>query len=107
MTTTYEFVVETLDFYTGCGDDPDVMDTWGFDTLAKATAFTTGFKDPWRIALRRDVGDEDEGLTDRAYAYPDADGRLPEYMTYGAGEEGPRVPVRFLKIILPLDNRAR
>ena len=98
----YEFVVETLDFYDGCEDNPDIIDTSGYDTLKEAEEIASACDEPWRIALRRDVGDDLEGVVDRAYAYPDANGRLPEYFTYGMGEEGPRVPNRFRDVIFPI-----
>lgn len=99
---TYEYVLETLDFYEGCGDNPDIIDTSGYDTLYDAHKVALKCDEPWRIALRRDVGNDLDGITDRAYAYPDASGRLPEYFTYGAGEEGPRVPNRFRDVIFPV-----
>lgn len=104
---TYEFVLETLDYYEGCGDNPDIIDTSGYPTLFEAHEQALKSDEPWRIALRRDVGDDLEGITDRAYAYPDASGRLPEFFSYGAGEEGPRVPLRFKQMFFPIDSRKR
>lgn len=103
MPTTYEFVVETLDYYEGCGNDPDIIDTSAFDTLAEATDVAMRCDEPWRIALRRDTGNEDEGLTDRWYAYPDHDGRLPELMEDMIGaQNGPPVPARFRALRFPV-----
>ncbi len=104
MSTFYEFVVETLEFYTGCGDDPDIIDTSAFETLSEAEKFTKGIEEPWRIALRRDTGDEDEGLTDRWYAYPNENGVLPEFFS-DAASEGPKIPVRFKSVVFPVDRR--
>lgn len=102
MPTTYEFVVEELDFYEGCGDDPDIIDCVGFDTLAEATAYAAQCDNPWRIALRRDTGNDAEGLTSRFYAYPDATGRLPERFESGNGfQDGPDVPKRFQTLTIP------
>lgn len=102
MTTTYGFVVETLSYYDGCGDDPDIIDTSEFETLKDAADFAVSCDEPWRIALRRDTGNCDEGLTDRYYAYPDASGQLPEYMESATGfNDGPRVPARFQCMIFP------
>ena len=104
MATTYEFVVETLDFYEGCGGDPDIIDCNAWDTLEQALAFAKQCEEPWRIALRRDVGNDVDGLTDRSYAYPDTTGKLPEYFTYGADEEGPKVPKRFAALRFPTQH---
>lgn len=96
MTTTYEFVVEELDFYPGCGDDPDIIDTSAFDTMTEARRFMAQpFDNPVRLCLRRDTGNEAEGLTDRFYAYP-VNGRLPDRFESCTGaEDGPPVPSRF------------
>lgn len=108
MATTYEFVVETLDYYDGCGDNPDIIDCPAFDTMADATAYAETCDEPWRIALRRDTGNDAEGLTERYYAYPDASGRLPERMESADGaEDGPDVPKRFRDMIFPTDTRER
>ena len=106
MPTTYEFVVETLDFYPGCGDDPDIIDTSGWETLEEAHLFAMQCEEPWRIVLRRDTGNDAEGITERYYAYPEADGRLPDIMETGMGfRDGPPVPKRFLGIVFPVFNR--
>lgn len=100
MPTSYEFVVETLD---GEGDDPDILDTVPFDTLAEARGYAIACDDPWRIALRRDRGNEAEGLIERHYAYPGESGRLPERMESATGfQDGPLVPVRFRNVRIPL-----
>lgn len=107
METIYEFVVEELDFYEGCGDDPDIIDVNAFDTLKEAAAFAAKCDGPWRIALRRDTGNEAEGLTDRFYAYPDASGKLPETFESATGfQDGPAVPKRFRALTFPIDIQA-
>jgi hypothetical protein len=108
MPTTYEFVVETLDIYAGCGDDPDIIDTSGWETLDAAHRFAQSCDEPWRIVLRRDTGNDAEGITDRYYAYPDGTGTLPAVMeTFMGGEDGPAVPQKFLKLKFPIDVRAK
>lgn len=109
MPTTYEFVVETLDWYEGCGDDPDIIDTSGWSTLIGATGFALHqCEEPWRISLRRDTGNHDEGLTDRYYAYPDANGYLPDRFESAMGlQDGPRVPQRYASVRFPHDRRPR
>jgi hypothetical protein len=97
VTTTYEFVVETLDEYG------DIIDCPAFDALTDASVFAEKCDEPWRIALRRDTGSNEEGLTDRFYAYPDASGNLPERMeTCDGAEDGPDVPKRFRNLIFPV-----
>jgi hypothetical protein len=106
MPTTYEFVVETLDYYPGCGDDPDIIDPIPFDTLAEAAVYAARCEELWRISLRRDTGNEDEGLIDRWYAYTDASGMLTERMEDMIGaQNGPLVPKRFRALTLPIDPR--
>lgn len=106
MATSYEFVVETLDFYEGCGGNPDIIDCPAFETLEEATAYAAACDEPWRIALRRDTGNDAEGVTSRFYAYPDHGGRLPEIMESADGaHDGPVVPQRFREITIPIDAR--
>ena len=103
---TYEFVVETLDFYPGCGDDPDILDTVAFDSMEEAHTWALYCEDPWRICLRRDVGNENEGLVGREYAYPKEDGYLrSRFETYSGVYEGTIVPKKYLKIFFPRDSR--
>lgn len=103
MATKYEFVVETLDFYQGCDGEPDIVDCPAFDTLGEASRYASLCEHPWRIALRRDSGNEAEGLTSRFYAYPDSDGRLPGKMETGSGfADGPSVPGRFRAMTFPI-----
>lgn len=105
MATVYEFVVETLTA-PDRGDDPDILDTSGFDTLAQATAYAEQCEEPWRICLRRDTGSDAVGITDRFYAYPFDDGKLPERMESADGmDDGPDIPVRFRHLTFPLDTR--
>ena len=106
MATTYEWTVEELDWYEGCGDDPDIIDPHFFDTLAEAIKFaatvdaTDGPQPPCRIGLMRRVGNDRDGETDRSYAYLVNDGMayaLPARFEYLQGaQDGPDVPKRFL-----------
>ena len=99
MGVTYEFVVEQLDRSAGSSSEPDIIDTSAFDTLAEATSFARSCNEPSRIALRRDVGNDLDGLTDRCYAYPDGDGWLPERFETADGlQDGPAVPARFRRV---------
>lgn len=102
MTTTYEFVVETLD------ELDDIIDTSGFDTLDEASLCAQQCDEPWRIALRRDTGNDVEGLTERYYAYPDKNGKLPERMeTCDGAEDGPNVPKRFRDMTFPVQEGSK
>lgn len=90
----YEWTVETLDFYPDC-DDPDIIDTSAFDTLSDALRFHRETDEPSRIVLVRNVGNDVEGLTDRAWAYV-VNGKMNEFFELGGGEESNiRVPLRF------------
>lgn len=108
---TYEFVVEMLDYYEGCAGDPDIIDPVPFETLEDAEKFARAFASPdeptpWRICLRRDRGNEAEGLIERHYAYPDEHGKLPERMESGHGfNDGPLVPKRFQDLVFPIMER--
>jgi hypothetical protein len=100
MATTYEWDVEELEEVDNGSNDPDIVDHNHFDTYAEALAFANGphmVGKPWRMVLVRDVGNDDEGLTDRAWAYVDYSLlRLPGFFEYGAGEvSGIAVPKRF------------
>ncbi len=77
---TYEWVVETLDYYQDALGDSDIIDTCAFPSYNKALNAALNCDEKyWQIALRRDVGNDVDGLTDRLYAYPASDGQLPEY----------------------------
>lgn len=101
MTTTYEFVIEELDFYTGCGDDPDIIDCPAFDTLGEALKYAKSVEGDWRLALRRDTGNDCEGLTERYYAYVGSNGCFQETMeTATDAQDGPKTPKKFLDMII-------
>lgn len=92
----YEWTIETLDFYDGCGDNPDIIETIAFDeNLQAALDYQDELNEPSRLVLVRQQGNETDGLTDRSWAYVTDDWTLPETFTHGAGEIGPRVPKRF------------
>lgn len=108
MATTYEFVVETLDWYEGCGDDPDIIETVPHETLGAAVDYAQTCEEPWRITLRRDTGSDMEGLISRYYAYPDESGMLPSCMGSCMGfDDGPAVPDKYRRMTIPLDKRFR
>lgn len=91
MATRYEWVIETLE-PDGSGDIAEVNHE---TTYAAALAWAADIDGEVDIGLVRDVGNDAEGLTDRAWAYV-RDGHLPETFTYGADEDsGIRVPKRF------------
>ena len=94
----YEWIVEQMDPTTVGSGDPEVLDTSAFDTLAEAKRFAAQCDEPVVLGLTRNVGDDAEGLIDRAWAYPDAEGKLPEWFDYGDGaQSGAPVPARFHK----------
>jgi len=98
MAVRYEYVVEILDFYHGCGEDPDIIDTTPFDTLEAAKDWSDKCQESSRIALRRDEGNDLGGLRDRGYAYYDDSGNLPERFETATGlQDGSYVPKRFHK----------
>lgn len=95
MTVYYEWTVETLGFYSGLNDDPDIIDTSAFEILDEAIDFQDGCEEPSRLVLVRQQGNDIEGLTDRSWAYIE-DMCLPEYFEYGAGEQSPhKVPKKY------------
>ena len=85
---TYEWVVEQMD-----GDE--IVDTSAFDTLVEARRYI-GDENNHVISLRRDVGSEEEGLTDRQYAYAGA----AEF------EAGAAIPKRLMADFRALGNMA-
>ena len=98
MTVTYEWIVEFID------SDGEIIDVHHHDNYVAAVATkaaepTSDF-DRAHIGLVRDVGNDIEGLTDRAWAYIGDDGQLPEYFNCGETDDGPalsghKVPQRF------------
>ncbi|MEI7892006.1 MAG: hypothetical protein WCI05_02880 [Myxococcales bacterium] len=93
MTVHYDWLVEVLE--DDLTDDPDIIDTLTFMTLEGARDWIA-FVRPihYRLGLVRDVGNDWNGLTDRQWAYVDADGTLPDTFDGGAS-----IPKRFLKEI--------
>lgn len=65
LTPTYEWIVEEVDQYG------DIIDATEFDKLTRAVYFarTIGGNVMVQIALRRDVGNDLEGLIERDYWY--------------------------------------
>ncbi len=98
MSTTYEWDVEELTEAPSeaNGFDPDIHDHHHCGSYSEAKATLSELGVPGRIVLVRDVGSDREGLTDRAWAYLEEDGSLPETFTYGADEDsGILVPRKF------------
>lgn len=102
MAVTYEWDVEELEEAPAPENefDPDIMDHHFFESYkwAKGTLqLLELFGSFGRIVLVRNVGNDVEGLTDRAWAYVE-NGKLPETFTYGADEDsGIPVPKKFHK----------
>jgi hypothetical protein len=96
-TVTVEWLLEELSEEETETNDPDILDTHCFPTLAELRAFQEQCSTPTRVGLVRDRGNDLDGLQDRAWAYVRY-GYLPQTFTYGAGEDaGLIVPVRFHK----------
>jgi hypothetical protein len=92
MTITYEWIVETLD--TEPVDDPDIIEVDHFDLYKYAAEFSAAHQ-PSRVALVREVGNDDEGLIERMWAYV-RDGGLPEHFEFATDLVVElRVPKRF------------
>ena len=97
MAVSYEWDVETLDEAPSEANrfDPDITDHHHCDSYVEALAIVDdhvniarrGWSSPiaCRIVLVRDQGNDEEGLTDRSWAYV-TDGKLPEQFNYGGGE---------------------
>lgn len=80
---TYEWIRET------CDSDGDIINVDHFDQQPDA-------KEGTEVALVRD--DWHDGMSDRLWAYADADGTLPTHFSDSAGAQTSiRVPKRFLK----------
>ena len=84
----YEWSLETLD------ENHDIMDCNFEDTLT----FDKGSLEGNDLCLLRNIGNEEEGLIDRVYAYV-KDGKLPAYFESEMGGEGNsyKIPERFHK----------
>ncbi len=96
MAVTYEWDVEELEAPDTGDNDPDILDHHFCDTYADAVRIAAEYP-ARRIVLVRNVGNDTEGLTDRAWAYVSG-GKLPATFTYAADEDsGIAVPVRFHK----------
>jgi hypothetical protein len=79
----YEWSLETV-------EDGDIVDSDFSDKLDFAKDELPG-KD---LCLVRNEGNENEGVTDRFWAYV-KDGKLPEYFSSSEGEVNIKVPIRF------------
>ena len=93
---SYEWVVEYIPDRSD--DDGDIVEVNHFDTFNEAFNWVLDSAAPFDhdIALVRDVGNDAEGIIDRAWAYLNEDDKLPETFTYSAGEDsGIRVPKRY------------
>jgi hypothetical protein len=103
MAVRYEWDVETLDAAPSeaNGFDPDILEHYHCETYAEALSMAAHYSAegwPNRIVLVRDVGNDLDGLTDRAWAYM-KDGKLPETFSYAGAsnyeDSGIAVPKRF------------
>jgi len=84
--TTYEWVVEQMEPDWDPADaDADIVDTCAFETLGEALAFADQCGCPCAIGLRRDRGDDTNGIVDRGMAYS-GDARF---------DDGAAIPKRF------------
>ncbi len=79
MRTTYEWIAETM-------DGEDAVDVRGADTLADLAP-----EPHEHVGLCKSIGDEDEGVIHRTWAYLQS-GKLPETF-----EDGSAIPKRFRK----------
>jgi hypothetical protein len=95
MTTRYEWIVEEID------EHGDIVDTSAWDTaadaLAQADLLRLSVPSGWSVdvGLTRNVGNDDEGLTGRSWAYLDAEERLPAAFTDGDADAP--VPQRYVR----------
>lgn len=98
----YEWVVEhladdsDLEWLVEHGQDPDILDVIHCKSYGEAVDISVALHGPYRIVLVRDMGNEEDGMIDRTWAYV-VDDKLPDNFDYGNDEEGPRVPKRFHK----------
>jgi hypothetical protein len=83
LKVTYEWIVEQMDA------EGDIYDTSAFDTLPEAQAFAALCDMPCDIGLRRDRGDDLNGIVDRGTAYS-GDARF---------DDGAEVPQRFRALL--------
>jgi hypothetical protein len=83
--TKYEWVVEEFDKHD------DIVDINGYDTFDEAAAHAAGAP-MHRIVLVRNVGNDDEGLVDRQWAYlsDGLTGTLPDNFDDGNGAKVPK-----------------
>jgi hypothetical protein len=88
MAVTYEWVIEGIDAWG------DIEDVHHADTYVEALKLAGHLRGVWPsvdVGLVRDVGNDVEGLTDRAWAYV-VDGKLPETFNYGGADEELGIP---------------
>lgn len=101
--TTYEWDFEFWD-YDENGDTIDINHNH-WDTLPKDTFANLGPCEGGevKLVLVRDVGNPDDGLLDRTWAYLRDDGTLPEFFANANGHAtGHKVPQRFHKELAKL-----
>tara|TARA_R110000824_G_scaffold396952_2_gene599162 strand:- start:369 stop:695 length:327 start_codon:yes stop_codon:yes gene_type:complete len=94
----YEWNTQTLDFYEGCGSDPDIIENWFCDTYAEAVSQSESFDEPTRIVLERFIGNDEEGIIDRTDATLELceNGvKLPDWTVDCFGVEIAKVPQKF------------
>lgn len=88
--TSYEWVTETIDEYG------DIVDTNGWRTLTEAIKSAEGEELKCTISLRRDIGDDIEGLQDRTQAY-----------SANGFDNGSNIPTRFIGMFLRIPEKFR
>lgn len=95
MATSYEWCVETVVRETG-----DIEDNNFVPSFAAANAIVQSVAEDdegydYRVVLVRTEGNEDDGVTDRLWAYVE-DGVLPEFFSNAQGSAtGVKVPKRY------------
>lgn len=98
MEVTIEWLLEVLE---DAEPDADIAEVHHCGSYAEAKDAAENFYtgQPIVIGLVRDVGNDEEGLVDRQWAYL-KDGKLPERFDWGGGEDGgAKVPARYHKEI--------
>lgn len=88
MTTEYEWCIETIDDYDDI-TDLDFSDKISSFKISDLAYNPVAGEPKKRLVLVRSVGDNDEGLQDREWAYLEG-GALPKEFTGGT-----QVPLRF------------
>jgi hypothetical protein len=91
---SYEWCVEVIDRESG-----DIVDNDFVSSFARAkSSLDEGDEYECKVVLVRTEGSEDDGVTDRLWAYLTDDGKLPEFFANASGNAtGFRVPKKFIQ----------